>query len=657
MKPSTRLPFFLMCVLLCVMPDSSMRASAIQPDEDGLSTVQADLERIKLGLTELQERTKHIAPTHKSIDAFHARYKDMILKFGGKCTEEMFNSANLGWLNSDLVNDNSVFMRATGDFFMDAAYGKYEKPRILFHNTIRLRYKWGSGSDIRADGELLPILDGFVQSRGTTVNKHVLWNRELWIKFALGNLELPHNHFFEIGSFPYEVGRGISLGAAYRTAGFLGFTPSFSIDQFAPGFLLHIDPLPDKLFFEGYLAILENQHVSFKNNNAKVRQHEIDACDCTRGTGRQSYAATIKGFWKILNKKDNLVSCEPYVVFFQALDQKLEFINDIDSFITTYGVAVEGKYKKFDWGFEAAVNQGNILIKAIDRNTIKFKRNSGGFLIEEYSKVFSENPATVDCPTSAIVTDVNKAAVCGAPRDVFDNGKEIFDTGLYNAYDRFRPEQNKLLDGYMFVADCAYQVIDDVLNIALGTGYASGQISQQQNVNDISSDILLHEKFNGFVTLQSVYSGTRLRHLVIFNEGAPRFNTQNPNGKFPRQNITPPLTDSQVEFTNIAFAGTRIEWKVQPWKKYKAIIAPNIIGYFCPMPPTTKLGTLAGNYMGTEVTTEISAQFYGQFKLYGYIGVLFPGAYYKDMCGTLYNGEPTGSNIGYLANVGVSFSF
>lgn len=635
---------------------SSIEASAIQPDEEGLSTVQADLERIKLGLTELQERTMHIPPAYAKIDAFHSHYKDMILKFGGKCTEEIFNSANLTYLNNDIPNDTSIYARATGDFFMDVAYGRYEKPRILFHETLRIRYKWGSGADVKIDGESLPVIDTIVQSRGTMVNKHLLWNRELWLKFALGNLDLPHDHFIEIGSFPFEVGRGISFGAAYKSAGFLGFTPSFSIDQFAPGFLLHMNPLPDKLFFEGYFAVLDNQNISYKSNNAKVRIQELDAPDY-RGVNRQSYAAIVKAFWKIINESNNRLSFEPYAIYFQSLDQKLEYIHDIDSFVTTLGFAVEGKYKKLDWGFEAALNRGDILIKALDRNIVKLARNSDGFIVERYSKVFGQDPASVKCPEEALVTDVNKCTVCSSFKNVSDNGKEIGNSGLYNAYDRFRPQQQANLDGYLFVGDFSYQFIDDILNVSVGTGYASGDISQQQNVNNMDSSALLNQKYNGFVTLQSVYSGTRLRHLIIFNEGSPRFNTLNPNEKFPRENITPPLADSQVEFTNIAFLGTRFETKIPQWKRYKAVIAPNIIGYWCPVTPNTKAGTPAGNYMGTEVTTEISAQFYGQFKLYGYIGVLFPGSYYKDMCGTPYNGEVTGSDIGYLANIGVSFAF
>ena len=644
---------FLITFFFCVFQQSFFKASSIEPDAEGLSTVQADLERIKLGLTEIQERTKHISADSSKIEAFTSHYKDMTLKFGGKCTQEMFGSGNLTFLNNNICNDSSVFMRGTGDFFMDALYGEMEKPRILFHNTLRLRYKWGSGTEVKAEGETLQLLDWSVQTKGTMVNKHLLWNREMWIKFAIGDLMQKKEHFFEIGSFPYEVGRGISFGAAYKTAGFLGFTPSFSIDQFAPGFLLHISPV-DQAYVEGYLAILENQNISFKNNNDKIRIQEIDSPDY-RGVGRQSYAAILKGFWNVFKEKDKALSLEPYVVFFKAQDQKLEYILDIDSFITTYGFALEGVARKFNYGFEAALNQGNIDIKSIDRNIIKIARDSNGFIVEKYTKIFDQDPSIKDCPTLATVTDANKCIVKDSLQSVALNGKEIFNTGLYNAYDRIRPKQEAILDGCMIVADCSYQFIDDVLNISLGAGYASGDLSKQQNVNNPST--LLSQKFSSFVTLQSVYSGKRLRQLVVFNEGVPRFSSQNPNGKFPKQNITPPLSSPLIEFSNISFAGTRVELKIPEWKKYKATIAPNLIGYWCPETPIAKTGAQASNFMGTELTTEISAQFYNQFKLYSYLGIFFPGGYYKDMCGTCYRDEQTGSDIGYITNIGISFTF
>ena len=206
--------------------------------------------------------------------------------------------------------------------------------------------------------------------------------------------------------------------------------------------------------------------------------------------------------------------------------------------LATYGVAVEGKYKKITWGFETAVNQGELLIKPWDRNEFKIARDgTTGSLIEKYTKVFSEDPSGVKfndpsvTPASASVTSANKTALKASSKSTSQNGKEI-GTNLYNAFDRFRPKQVTHLKGFFAVADFDYQIIDDVLKIACGVGYSSGDLNEQCNVNNLDSNQLLNREFHGFAPLQSVYAGKRLRHLIIFNRGIPRFSQRNPNGDF-----------------------------------------------------------------------------------------------------------------------------
>ncbi|MBM18270.1 MAG: hypothetical protein CL947_04355 [Epsilonproteobacteria bacterium] len=596
---------------------------------------------------------------------FQISYDGVVAQFGGKLTQEMFTAQNTTYLNKSLQNDSIVFLRATSDYYFDFMYGKGPRPTITAHNTLRFRYKWGSGTEVRIFDSNATVVDVPCAVRGTQANKHLLWSREAWIKIALGDVTQPNEHFVQLGVFPYQVGRGISFGPAYQRGGFLGFTPGFSVDQFAPGFLLHINPAPNKASAEFYFAMLENVNTSFKSNNELVRKKEIDACP-QRGPGRQSYAAVTKGIWEAYTGEDGSILLEPYIVYFQAPDQKLEFSNDLDSFLTTYGIMVEGKFGKFDWGFEAAINDGNALIKPWDRNTITLARNSDGLLAEKYTKVVTADPAITSNPSTATVTNANKTVVEGAnssttgvgniSRGAGLNAQEIGNSGLYNTYDRFRPKQNIDFDGYFFIADASYQVIDKVLNVAVGAGYSSGNINEQLDTNKLSGKAL-NQAFNGFVTLQSVYSGKRLRHLIIFNEGVPRFTTRNPNGTFTNQNITPALSNESIEFTNIAFAGTRAEWKIKQLKNYKVTFAPNVIGYWAVETPDTKQGVQARNYMGTEVTAELSAYAFEKLKVYCYVGLLFPGNYYKDMCGTLIDKQPLGSDVATIVNIGINYVF
>lgn len=587
---------------------------------------------------------------------FKAEYDNVKALSGVKYTQEMFTAQSLNFLNNSISNDSAIFFRATADYYIDFLYGKDLRPKLIAHNTFRFRYKWGSGTEVKVFDTSATVVDASFNVKGTQANKHLLWSRESWLKLALGDTTKANDHFIQLGVFPYQAGRGISFGPAYQVGGFLGFTPGFSVDQFAPGFLLHINPVPEKVYVEAYLAMLENVNTSFKSNNEEVRKKEIDACP-QRGTGRQSYAAVLKSSWDVISNKKQKLTVEPYIVYFQSLDQKFEFANDQDSFLTTYGLMLEGKYGKFDWGFEAAFNQGDILVKPWDRNTISFVKDDNGFIKEQYTKVFTDDPAISSSPTKADVTKDYKKIVDSSSKSVDINGKQIASSGLYNAYDRFRPKQNIDPKGYFFIADASYQCIDKVLNVAVGAGYASGNINQQADVNKLQQSDLLNQSFDGFVTLQSVYSGKRLRHLIIFNQGVPRFTSRRPGMTFSKQNVNPSLSKENIEFTNIAFVGSRAEWKVQCLKNYKVTFAPNVICYWAAEVPETSTGSLANNFMGTELTAEVSAYVLDRLKLFGYFGVLLPGGYYKDMCGTLIDKQKTGSDIATILNIGMSFAF
>ena len=336
------------------------------------------------------------------------------------------------------------------------------------------------------------------------------------------------------------------------------------------------------------------------------------------------------------------------------------------------------------WGIEGAVNFGEADVKAWDRNYTTIAKNDDGVLFEQFTKVYTQDPATTKNPKLAPNTKAIAALLDGSPHDRAMNGKLVGTVGadnIYNAFHRFRPAQQRNLCGYFFVADADYWCIDKVFKCALGVGYASGYIDQQRDTNKMTDQELFNEQFTGFVPLQSVYSGKRLRHLVLFNQGVPRFNVKDPNASLDLINNTQVLqSDTVNEMTNVAFIGTRFDWRVQALKKYAVNIAQNIICYWSPEtahvvisnvnagllpndpkfnPSAVKTTQQSHNFIGTEFSTEISALFYDKIKIAGYFGVLFPGNHYKDMAGTLIgkNKLPTGSDLGYVGNIGAAYFF
>ncbi|MBI2344784.1 hypothetical protein HYV10_01790 [Candidatus Dependentiae bacterium] len=635
---------------------------------------------VKLNQTKLQvEEKSNVAVEQKASvqeEIIQFKSENLTLDMGGRCVQEAFFSHNMATLNQTNWADSAFYLRTTADYFFSMAYGEYKNPRIMFYDAIRFRFKWGGSTETKNENSSVKIADVEQSVKGTPVNKHVLWMREGWLKIKLGESDL--NHYIQLGLVPYQVGRGISLGAAYEAQGFLGFVPGWSIDQYAPGAVLSFNPIKNRLIVDGYIALTENKQTGVDSNLEKIRANEING-NPNRGLGRQSFIAALRADVLVFEKDKKKINVEPYFVIQHAPDQDLEFTNDINSDLGTAGLAVEGIYNRFSWGFDAAANFGEFDILAWDRNEIKIVKDSvQANLIEQYTKIYIDDPSIVDKPSLASVTKAISDVVKSSPKDTNLNGKKIGEVstgengdtvGIYNSFDRFRPEQRKTLRGYFAVADCSYDIIPKDLVASFGVGYASGDIDQQKDVNKVSSDCLMNERFKGFLPLQSVYQGKRLRHLVIFNSGVPRFVVKNPNSEVARQNVTGVIQSQAInEMTNIAFIGSRIDWKPSILKKYKFNVALNIIPYWQPAVPYY-LATVsdsdkkelrpASHFLGTELTPELSAVFYDKLKFYTYFGVLIPGQLYKDMCGTPIGKEklPSGSDIAYVGNVGLTYLF
>ena len=606
---------------------------------------------------------------------------------GGKFNNEIYSSLNLTFLNAAVPEDDIFYARTTFDLIAMFTQGEYEKPRIQFYDVLRFRFKWGTLADVKNNPGMITIGDTQITVPGTSTNKHLVWLRESWIKILLGQ-NIEHENYLQIGLIPYSVGRGISYGTAFDNLGFLGFNPGSSIDQYAPGILFSWNPIPDRFFVDAYAALTENNQTSLTENLAPIHSHELNAC-AKRGLGRQSFVVVLRSRVAMYQKGVDNITFEPYLVYQKAPDQDLEFTNDVDSFLTTAGLAIEGAKKRFSWGIEVAKNFGELDIKSWDRNYFSITVADNGTLLEQNTKVFTQDPSTTISPALAPNTSNVQAIIAGSPETTSENGQLIgtttadqdpADTSLWNSFDRFRPAQVRYSTGYFFVADATYEFIPKAFNVSVGVGYASGYIDELRDTNKMSQEELMNEQFTAFIPLQSVYNGKRLRHLVLFNQGIPRFNTKLPNGDLSQRNVVQVLVPNTVDqFTNIAFLGVAFDWKIQALKKNEVNIRENVICYWSPETAqyaivrgseiaTSTTGpinldtiptVMSNNFLGTELTTEFSGLVCDVIKISGYIGFFIPGSHYKDMMGTLIGKYklPTGTDTAFVGNISVAYLF
>ncbi|MBP6892264.1 hypothetical protein KBB68_01655 [Candidatus Babeliales bacterium] len=610
------------------------------------------------------------------------------LKLHGVSVDEFYSGTNINVLNSAVGEDEVFYVLSTTDFYFHADYGDLRNlnaqdsanssflhkdyqsahiSRLSFYTDLRFRYSWGSAAESAIFNKTLTLVDIPQTIKGTRLNRHLLWMREGWIKIELGSDPVHKSNYIQIGLIPYQLGRGLSLGAAYDAPGFLGFNAGFAIDEYAPGILFSLNPVPSTVI-NSYVALIDNQQNSLNEIYEKIRGSDISAGCKMRGVNGKFFIVALDGKVTIEDasiKKKIIV--EPYVMHLYAPDRNLEFTHDISSDLSTAGLAVEAEYGKVSWGFECARNFGEAHIKPWDRNQITFVRNAQGEIAEQYTKIYDKNPLD---PTATLVdaTTTNAYYVNASPKTSLENGKEI-GPNLYNGLTRFRPEEKFNLTGYFFVGDVAYEYVKDFLTGGLGVGYFSGYPHQRTDLNHANLDAILHQDYTGFAPVQSQYSGTRIRNLIMFNQGIARYTVAAPEVSSPVENSTQPLvTDTLDSTTNIAFVGTRLAWHVQAWKDHKLLIAPNIIGYWSPeVPKILNLNSIKdsskfleiGDYLGTEINVELSMDIIHNLKLSGYAGMLLPGSYYHSLKGTYLREHKAkiGDSSVFICDIALSYVF
>ena len=83
----------------------------------------------------------------------------------------------------------------------------------------------------------------------------------------------------------------------------------------------------------------------------------------------------------------------------------------------------------------------------------------------------------------------------------------------------------------------------------------------------------MNQMYNGFIPLQSIYSGKRIRHFVMLNQGVPRYTIQSPQANFNINSNKPLTLDTLNATTNLIFAGTRVAFTPDKFKNNKVLFA------------------------------------------------------------------------------------
>lgn len=576
--------------------------------------------------------------------------EDSEFKFGVRLRiPEFFYGKNLRLLNDDNPTDRVLYFRHTIDFNLEYKYGRPAKfyDLVYVKMTIRNKGVWGDPESI-ASTTFSPIKEVGAVFGGHKhgIPRHVLWIREFWVQFSVNDvfgLSFCNNHTLTIGSFPFELGRGIALGTAFAVdASDLGFFSEASIDQYAFGARLGGELIKNSLSYDLYGAILNNKASLFNYTNTKIKgQQYFHRNDQARGFGVINYLVAARLRWRPCLRFENAVSrVEPYILYNHNPEQQVEFSGDAKSDLVTLGIASESEFGNFEWGFDTAYNFGNQTVFGWDRNSVKLRNRSGSVVVTN-SRVRQappgEQPNARKSPHALVVPE-NQEIINRSPQTQIENGRVIGINRmgtLINDKDRFSDRFVNKYRGSMFVFDMGYTICKPDFKVCAGFGYASGDANPNRD-EEFGGDSDQDQEYEGFIGLQEVYSGTRVKSAFLLSGSGkiPRPLT------FPSKEVLDPFASTVSRFTNLVFVGTSSYWRPS-WSIKKWSFNPNILAFWTDFEsPFFDAKTLqnstsrfARNFLGTELNIFIEAELLPDLRFFT-IGALFiPGNHYRDIKG------------------------
>ncbi len=611
---------------------------------------------------------------------------DFEFTFSGTFKPEFFFGKNVALLNNNNIGNELIYARHTLDLNLDILYGTqtYGRPVVEFKFDVRDKGVWGNSASIASTNvATTKIVDSVGRTHSHSIPRHIFWMRESWLGVSLNeflHLSFMNDHSFKIGLFSFQLGRGIALGDAYAVGPeILGFYSEGAVDQFAPGGMLHGEILQNKLSYDLYAAILQNKSTSLSETGAAIFGQEYGRRSTPqRGSGNINFLLATRLTWDLFdNDRFGRLHVEPYVMYNHDPEQKVEFTADATSRLGTVGLATEYANNRFEFGFDYALNLGQQRVKGWDRNQVQ-ERNRNGQVVLINTHVVDQNTNNIPF----IGGGTAQTLIDGSFQDESQNSKVIgtvagdvgYLTGpitLQNNSTRFRDPYTNKYEGWMFVIDGAFWAYKKDLKLAAMAAIATGD----QNPNDEAKDGV----YSGFIPLQEVYSGSRVRSAFLLG-GAGRLNR--PLSKPTSNQASSRFAQTVNGFTNLVFIGSGLHWEpVGREKQFK--VNPNVIVYWQEKPTNkfdaqtnTELDCFASTYLGTEVSLFAHYMVFKSTKLFLVGSVFFPGTHYRDIKGKPLNSDQQalldrldrtgfsldripnlGDDAAYTLNIGLEFRF
>lgn len=630
-------------------------------------------------LKDVDELAKDDDLGQKQKKPFRLEFEDSVYDVSNRIRVDGFYGVNLRFANDrnndcDPQLDKTAFPgRHTMDTWFLYTYGSKSRGYdvVKFRSGVRNRAVWGDELNILPTSSTsIKHVDAIIGDHTHAITRHVIWFREIWLEMVLNDIfgcESKKRHTVTMGLFPFSLGRGIALGDAFEVdPDFLGYFATNAIDQFAPAFKLSGELIaPLQLTYDLYAEIADNSSNTFDQVNEENRSQRFDTPGQRhgslfrpqRGFGIFDYILAARLQWRPYDKPGKKVHFEPYALYSVDREQRIEFPGDAKQKLGTFGLAGEFEWGNFEGGFDTAFNVGRQDVFGWDRNIVE-EANKQGTDKYVYTKVVTEKPRIGKPGPVAEKTPETARIVDNSIRDQAQNGKIIGvidhpdgkTTELFNALNRFTNPYHNTFHGAMFVFDMAYNFPHNI-KLAATAGFATGDNDPNKDVQS-HGESNVHTKFKGFVGEQEIYSGKRVRSLLVMSGPLrlPRLIS------IPALDVVDGKFSATTRFTNLILSGAGMEFKPKVGR-IPLVIKPNALAFWAWHTPTifrvdgrregeTDLGDDFGvtfrrkhvrNFLGVELNFTLEAELLKDLTYIFNIAGFFPGAFFDDVKGTPLN--------------------
>lgn len=338
---------------------------------------------------------------------------DIDMSFGGRVRQEGFYFDKPLTFRED-YNDRYRFMRSKYNFDISADFGRRQFGESAVFADVRMTaFNVWDNFDVYTPTVAEPVSfspQNFLKKAEISEHHHDGLVTQMYMEEGVVTVRLDKllaqpartPVALKAGYFPYQVGRGVSLGSYFDGAiGYLGWqTPGNPGNGTArcPGVELTLGHQDDLSFHLYYSKWRKRSHgPDFLRDETRAKRLDINdenTVEIQRGPSadRDLFAARLCYTKNLTKDKSRSLYLEPYGVFVNAPELEVELKGDASARIGTFGMMAEYKHDGWCFNMEIAGQVGHQQMHAIDRNhtvvdDAYYMEHTTEFDVEEFKKV------------------------------------------------------------------------------------------------------------------------------------------------------------------------------------------------------------------------------------------------------------------------------